>query len=251
MKKLLNYLNQYNLPWITLIFGAIGLLLRAWQLTTENDRGFIVRGHISGILLFILTAAFLVLLLIAVRPLEQANKYGFNFPASTSGAIGTLIAALIFGLTNFLGLFTAGNTVMELLGILSAVALVFVARCRWKGLHPSTLFHIVVCLWLVVKLLGLYRQWSADPQIQDYCYPLLAMVCLMLTTYQRATFDANFGKRKLYTLFNLAGVYFCCLSVAGPEDIWFYMGAVCWLVTDQCDLTPMPAEFLERTNESA
>lgn len=246
MKEFLKYLNHKNLPWITLIVGAMGLLLRVWQLSTENDRGFIIRGHISGILLCILSLVFLAVLLVAVQPLEQAGKYSFNFPASLPGAIGTLIAALAFGLTSLVELFSAGNTLTEVVGILSAVALVFVARCRWKGLHPSTLFHIIICLWLVLRLLDLYRQWSADPQLQDYCYQLLAMVCLMLTTYQRATFDANFGKRKFYSFFSLAGVYFCCLSIAGPGNIWFYMGAACWLITDQCDLTPMPAEFLEK-----
>lgn len=240
------YLNHKNLPWLTLIAGAVGMLLRLWQLGTVNDRGFIVRWHISGILLFLLTAAFLAVLIIAVRPLVQAGKYDFNFPASLSGGIGTLIGALGFAITSILALVSKGDTATAICGLIAAAALVFVAKCRWQGLHPSALFHIAVCVYLVVRLLSLYRQWSADPQLADYGYPLLAMVTLMLATYQRATFDANFGQRRLFTLFNLAAVYFCCLSIAGPDDIWFYMGAACWLVTDQCSLTPMPAQFLEK-----
>lgn len=250
-------LNLKLLPWLSLAAGIIGLALRFWQLSTENDRGFIVRGHISGILLIALTLVLLAVLVIAVQSLEQAGKYGYNFPASLSGGIGTCIGAVCFCVASMADLLAIGHNgatawsafaawVTPILGILSAVSLIFVAKCRWKGQHPNTLFHIIVCFWLVLRLLSLYRQWSADPQVQDYCYPLLAMVCLMLSTYQRATFDANFGKRKLYTLFNLAGVYFCCLSLAGPEDILFYLGAGCWLFTDQCSLNPMPKEFLEK-----
>ena len=79
------YLTHKNLPFITLGAGLLGFILRLWQLNTRTDAGFILRGHISGILLAILTAIFLVAVALASRPLVQANKYDFNFPASVYG----------------------------------------------------------------------------------------------------------------------------------------------------------------------
>ena len=245
------YLTHKNLPFITLGAGLIGFFLRLWQMNSRTDLGFIVRGHASGILLAIVTAAFLGALVVATRTLVQANKYDFNFPASQYGAIGCVVGAACFALTSIFALIRGDSAFVALFGFAAAGALVFAGKCRLEGQHPSALFHIVICVYLVLRLLALYRMWSADPQLADYCYPLLAMVSLMLTVYHRATFDANFGQRRLYTLFNLAAVYFCFLSIAGPKDIFFYLGAGCWLVTDQCNLTPMPHRFMERNDETA
>lgn len=242
------FLNPKNLPFATLIAGSVGLLLRIWLLTTENEKGFVNRGHFSAIMLYLLTAAFIAVLIIATRPLQQANKYHFNFPASVAGAIGALAAAVAAGLTSIIELTASGdllNTLAALLGILATVALVFVAHCRWKGLHPSTLFHVAVCAWLMLRLICMYRQWSSDPQLLDYCFQLLAIVCMMLASYHRATFDANFGRRDHYALFSLASVYFCFLSLAGPDSVVFFLGTGIWLITDLCDLTPMPKEYRE------
>lgn len=238
-----------NLPLATVVCGLVGLLLRIWLLGTENEKGFVDRSHISATLLLILTGVYLLILVIATRPLQQANKYRFNFPASVPGAIGSLAGAVVIALLSLGELSGAADalvTFCALLGVLAAVALVFISHCRWKGLHPSTLFHIVVCAWLMLRLICMYRQWSSDPQLLDYCFQLLAIVCMMLYAYQRATFDANFGRRDLYVLFDLAGVYFCCLSLAGPDDVAFYLGSAAWLFTDLCNLTPMPRATREK-----
>ena len=239
------YLKHKNLPWLALGAGVVGMLLRFWQLNTESSRGFIVQGHISGILLFVLTLAFLAVLVIAVRPLLQANKYEFNFPASQVSAIGALAGAACFAI-NGIGALAGGSLLTGISALIAAAALVLISHCRYKGIHATALAHIAICVVLILRLLSLYRGWCADPQMANYCYPLLATVCLMCSTYHRATFNADFGQRRFYTLFNLAGVYFSCLSIAGPTDHLFYLGAVCWLFTDQCNLTPMPHRFQER-----
>lgn len=241
-------LNHKNLPWLTLIAGGFGLALRVWQMSTKNAEGFFARGHISSILLYIFSALVVAGLIVATRPLRQADKYRFNFPASTVGGVGALVAAFAFGLTSAMELIDGGDflTVLAcLFGILSAVALVFIAHCRWKGLHPSTLFHTAICAWLMLRLICMYRHWSSDPQLLDYCFQLLALVCMMLSSYHRATFDANFGRRHSYVLFNQAGVYFCCLALAGPENVLFFLGGAVWMITDLCNLTPLPREFWE------
>ena len=240
MKQLIHH---KNLPWLTLVAGGIGLLLRLWLQSTSNDKGFFLRGHISGTLLIVLSVLFLLLLWFSTRDLKQAGKYRFNFPASVPGGIAAYIAGAGFAITSITDLLHAEDTLAlfaAILGILSAAALVFVGMCRLKGRHPSMLFHSVICAHLMLRLICLYRVWSSDPQLMDYCFQLLALVCAMLAAYHRATFNANFGSRRSYAFFNLASVFFCCLSLTGPENIALYLAMGLWLFTDQCNLTPMP-----------
>ncbi len=236
------YLKHENLPWLTLLCGGIGLLLRLWLLSTENDKGFITRGHISEILLVTLTVLFLAVLMLATRGLSQGNKYSFNFPPSLAGAVGALVAAAGVAITSAVELSAAAGSLEKFCwfaGFPAACSLLFVAHSRWKGLHPSMLFHAWLCVWLVLVLVCRYRSWSADPQLEHYCYQLLALVFAMISTYHRATFDANFGKRTSYAFFNLGCVYFCLLSVGGPGGALLYLCLGAWQFTDLCRLTPI------------
>ncbi len=236
------YLNHENLPSLTLFCGGIGLLLRLWLLSTENDKGFITRWHISEILLVALTVLFLAVLMLATRSLTQGSKYSFNFPPSLAGAVGTLMAAVGVAITSAVELTAATETLARVCwfaGLPAACGLVFIAHSRWKGLHPSMLFHAYLCVWLILVLVCKYRSWSADPQLEHYCYQLLALVFAMIAVYQRAAFDANMGKRSSHAFFSLGCVYFCLLSVGGPGGWLLYLCLGAWQLTDLCRLSPM------------
>ena len=243
-------MNQYfkheNLPELALFCGGIGMLLRSWLLSTENSLGFVPRGHISEILLLILTTIFLVVLFLSSRTLQQGNKFRFNFPASVFAAIGTVLAAIgvsISSISDFVSAEDLLATLAAVLGLLAAAALLYGARCRWIGEHPPILSYAAICLWLMLRLIGLYRTWSSDPQLEDYAFQLLGVVCCMLASYHRATFSADDGHRPEYVFFSLASVYFCCLSLAGPDSIVLYLSLGAWLYSDLCNLTPMPKDY--------
>ena len=234
------------LPGVTLVCGGVGMLLRLWLFSTEGSLGFIQKGHISQILLLLLTGFFLLALYFATRQLRQANKYDFNFPASPISAIGATLAALGIGMACGTDLVTAGTDMVALasavMGLLAAVGLIWAAKCRWEGSAPSVLCHGGLCIWLMLRLLDLYRTWSSDPQLEDYGFQLLAVVLCMLAAYHRAAFTQELGDRRKYGFFALAGLYCCCLSLAGPDSVLLYLSLGVWLVTDLCDLTPMPPE---------
>lgn len=242
------FFNIKNMPRLALFCGGLGILLRLWYLSTEDDRGFLARGHISMTLLLALTAVLMVLLFVGCRYLRQGNKYSFNFPASAYGGIGAALAGLGIGLASVVELLT-GVDQLELLtavlGIVAAASLVFVGHSRWKGLHPNMLFHTVICLYLMLRLLCMYRSCSANPQLADYGFELLALVCSMLSSYHRATFDANFGARAPHVFFSLAAVYFCLVALPGDTGALMYMSLGVWMFTDLCNLTPMPRELWE------
>lgn len=246
MKKLL---KPTNLPCIILAAGAIGLLLRIWLLGTGTDeRGFLVSGHPAEVLLWVLSAAVIALLLYCTRRLLEAPKYQFNFPQSLAAAIGCMLGALGIAITSLSEMLLHADTltvIAAILGLLSAGALVFMGHCRYKGLRSNVLCHATVSLYLMIRLISQYRHWSSDPQLQDYCFQLLATVCLMLAAYHRATFDANIGKRRPHAIFHLAAVYFCCLSLAGSDNIAFYLGTGAWMMTDLCSLIPLPEQKWE------
>ena len=247
MKKLL---NPMSLPWVTLAAGAAGLVLRLWLLASRADEtGMLAPGvHPAAVLLWLLTAAMVALLWLATDRLLEGAKYRFNFPPSLQSAIGCLLGGASILVTCIIELIVYSDTLNLLtclLGFLSAAALVYVAYCRWKGLRMNILFHGAVCLYLMLRLVGQYRHWSSDPQLLDYCFQLMATVCIMLSVYHRAAFDADSGNRRLYAVFHLGAVYFCCLSLVGSENIVFYLGIGIWMFFDLCSLRPMPRRIQE------
>lgn len=238
-----NILKPNRLPLLVTGAGVLGLLLRLWLLSTADDRGLIASGHIAEMLLWSLTVLLLAVLLLGTWNLVEASKYRFNFPASLPAGIGILLAAMGIAITAVIELKNAVDSMETFtgwMGLTAALALVIAASCRWKGYHHSSLSHIAICLYLMLRLIFLYRHWSADPQLQDYCFQILAAVCLMLSAYFRAAFDANAGKRRPYAFFSLAAVYFCCLSLTAWEHIPLYLGAGAWMLSDLCSLIPMP-----------
>lgn len=244
MKKIFSY---KHIPWVVVIAGILGMAMRWVFIFDVNDRGFVEKSHPLALALLALTAGVLLFLLLVTQPLAQANKYSFNFPASNLGAAGALLAAVVMGVFSVTE-FTDAEDLWEVaasgVGLISALCLAFVAYCRQKGLHPNAMAHTTICLALMLRLICMYRHWSADPQLYDYCYQLLALACAMLAAYNRATFDADFGHRGRYAFFSLAAVYFCIISLSG-EGWLFYLAQGCWLITDLCNLKPLPKEFRE------
>lgn len=243
-KHLKEYLRTEYLPYAVLAAGCLGAFLRFLLFATGVDeKGLLVSGHATQPLLWVLTIGIGVMLVLATRDLKQAPKYSFNFPPSLFGTLGAGMAAVCLLITALQNLRAAADSLSVLagvLGLLSAAALGFLASCRWGGKHPSALFSMVICVYLMVNLICLYRQWSGNPQTEAYCFSLLASVSAMFACYYSAGFAANTGNRQLHTLTHLAGVYFSFLALPKCENLLFYLALTLWLFTDLCDLTPMP-----------
>ena len=80
--------------------------------------------------------------------------------------------------------------------------------------------------------------------MEEYTFELMALACVMLAAYHRAAFNADFGSRRAYVFFDLAAVYFCCLSLTGGGAV-IYIAMGVWMFTDLCKLTPMSREQWE------
>ncbi len=252
MKKLF---NPIHLPLWTLLTGGVGLLLRVWLMTSGIDqKGFIIPGHLSGILLFLLVISAMVALVFLTKDLMEASKYEFNFPVSEVSCYGAFVAAAGIGISSFVDIFVAIDTlevIAAVAGIAAAGLLVLTGIFRRKGTPPSLLTHIGICVYLMLRLVCYYRHWNADPQILDYCFQLVATACLMLTTYQRATFDAREGKRRPYAFLSLTTIFFSCISLVGWSNILFFLSVIVWQITDLCSLIPLTLDDISFHEEDS
>lgn len=228
---------KYNqLPLFTLLCGGIGALLRLWLYGTGLDEeGLLLAGHPAGILVLILSAIAIGLLLWFLRHFSAQGKFPRQFPPSVWGSVGAFVGAAGILITAMLGLVRRESSlslIVGLLGIAAAAAMAFTALCRLKGLRPNFLFHTVICLFFVLRLISRYQSWSADPQIHDYCFQLLSSVCAMLFAYHRAALDLKSGNRRALVIIGLLGAYFCCLSVVASDSALFYAALGAWMATN-------------------
>ena len=239
-----------SLPWAALIFGGAGYGLYRWLMTTENEKGFIDKFHISATLLLVLTAVMVVGMFICARALSRRGKNGFHFPASPWSAMGAWMAAIGIGVVSALELTNQVDKFQLaacLLGILAALALFYVGFCCHKGAKINVLAYVALCIYFMMHLICMYRYWGARPQLFAYCFQLLAVVCAMLTAYHRGNLAVEAGKCTAYTYFALLTIFFCVICL---DKSPMYVGVGLWLMADLCNLTPMPEPVQEAENEA-
>lgn len=244
MKKLI---NSKTIPYVVVVSGILGMLLRLWIIGKGEDAFGLYPSHPVGwALLWTLTAALVVMVVIATRPLKETGNYSDNFPRSLPGMLGCLTAAMGTILTGSWQL--QGNGVTPLTGLDTAVAmggiiaggvLILLGIFRFLGKKPGFLLHGFLCLYFAVRVFHHCRVWSNEPQIGTVVLPFLASLTLMLACYQRTCFDVGLGNRRHSLLWSFMSVYLCMLAVLSFEEILFYAPCALWLMTDLCSLRPM------------
>lgn len=246
MKK---FLKPAWLPLFTLIAGLVGLGLRLWLfLGGTDEKGLLVAKHPAGILVFILTAIFLVVLALWVLPLNPVAKYQKLFPARPLAGIGCMAAAAGILYVDIRDLIARQDTITMItlvVGVIAAGALVLLGVCRWRGKRPSFWPRAAVTVYFMLHLISQYRLWSAESQLQVYFFPLMASVFLMLTAYHGAVLDSEKnGSRRFYVFTSQAALFFCFLSLQGNS--WpFYLTMGLWQAADLCSLKPYKAPETE------
>ena len=235
-------LSPEKLKLLTLGAGGLGLALRALLfLTGIDEKGLLEPGHIVSVLLWLVSIIVLAGLFLLTRKLEGSADYTDAFPTSGLAPLGALAAAIGIGITAISGFSRPSDLLTQLrniCGILAAVSMVFVAYCRLTGRKPVFLFHGILCVFMALDLVCRYRQWSSDPQLQDYVFHLLACIFLMLTAYQQAAFDADMGNHKILWLTSLIGVYLCCVSLWGGESLLYFLTGGIWAYCGISSLVP-------------
>lgn len=228
-----------RIPYIAPIAGVLGFGLSLWLFATGLDsKGLLRPDHPATALLFILAALTLVAIYLCLQPLNGTPVYKWLFPKSIPATVGYMLGSSGVLATLFMQN-TPGQQAMTvpfcILTLLAAGCFVFLGVCRYKGQVPSFVFHSCITVYLMFHLVYQYPTWNNATQLQEYFFPLLASVFLMLSTYYRATLDAGSKTRRQYVFFNYSAVFFCLCAL--QENTWpFYLAMAIWCATCDCSL---------------
>lgn len=225
--------------------GVLGLALRLLiEAVAVDEKGLIITAHPALLALWALTAAAAIVLVLGVRSIRGPESYQEAFPGSIPATVAGTLAAITavlavkahfqagpVGAVNFMGTiaFYLTGVLMEL----ASVAFIVAAVGRLNGWQPKFLLHVAICIYFALKLLDLYRTWSFDPQLYDYCFQLLACIALTMTAYQLACFDLDKGSHRKLWFWGLAAAYLCWLSAA---DGTFFLAGALWSWTNLTSL---------------
>lgn len=240
MRSLPKYIH---LPILAAATGAVGAFLRFFLYRTGFDeKGLLTARSPLHIACWVLAAAAAVCFALSVRKLDGSARYRNNFHASRVCGLGDLCAGALLLAASFLVMKDAQDRMeyaRAFLGCLAACCLAVTGWCRMAGKRPFFAFHALVCVFFAVDMICRYRVWSGNPQLEDYCFHLLACVFLTLAAYHRTAFDAGMGSRRMSLFATLMAMMLCLLSLVGPDNSLFYLGGAVWAAANLCRLEPV------------
>lgn len=226
----------FALPLSAVGFGIAGLLLRRWQLATafEADTGLLLPGQPASIVLVavcVLAAAAALGLSAALFRGEAAPKgYLANLaaPHPAVGALTVLAGALLLA-GGLLGVRDYALGINEsVIRLIQGIALIPCGVCagliallgqqreegkgRFHGALPVPAY--CGCVWLV----AVYQGHTANPNIMEYAFLLLGIVCAIFACYAAASFSFEKPRPMLCGAMSALGV--TLLMVAAGDRPW-------------------------------
>ena len=267
--------NKLILYGATLAAGLASLGLHRYMMANcFDDKGLLIAGNLPGRLLLLVGVVFALTLLLMLHRLGGDGEYADNFHRDlTSGLLmifaGAAMALAVPGLDRSAPSAAAPITVltgvwerfsggcMTALPWLAAVSMAVLGLCRMLGKRGWFGFGGVICLFYMLMLVGNYRLWSADPQLQDYAYQLLAGVLLMLCSFHRTCCDAGIIQRKKLLFTGLAAAFCAITALSMDFQRGFYLASALWALGclgTMAQLPPDPeeepeADTAEKTEE--
>jgi len=232
------------LPAVVLSLSILALSLhRGLYAVALDEKGLLIARHPLTFMLWAAVLAGAALILLTVRNLDGSNVYEDNFAPSTLALLGHIHIGLTVALMAMLYPLPMGGPISflwKVLGILCGGAMIWGGICRKKGTKPFFGIHAGLTVFLLLYLLSRYQSWSGNPQLQDYVFELLALVFLVLFSYQFAAFEAGMGSRRSQLI---TGLFVLLLwgpaSFRGQVPGLYFSGAF-WAVTNLCRLIPPP-----------
>ena len=204
--------------------GVAALLLR-WRLlsTGVDEKGLLTAGQPLSIISWILTGL-VVLVTVAVVWKHRNGKITVHgSPVVTVARLLAMAAAAV--------LFRDGTLLGSATSLAAAATAVvsFVELFQSKKRLPPAVAGIPTVLFFMLCLLSCYRMWSAEPEVQRYCYRLLALVCLMMAAYQSSAVSLGMGKRAIFLGAGFLGVYFAFAASADPGFTVLFFALGVWM----------------------
>ncbi len=233
-----------TLPLLVLSLGVTGMGTR-WMLYLKatDSRGLLTSGHPLEILLWLLTAAALILIGLAVRKQKGLGGYEDNFFPSWPAAGGQILGAFGIGITVLFGnplLPGMLGYIWKILGLAAVPCLAAAGVFRGLGKKPFFLLHMIPCLFLVFHVVNHYQLWSSQPQLQNYVFYLFGVLAMALFAFYTSAFTVEIPRRQMQIFTGLAALYLCAVSLYGGDTPWLNLGCMAWAATGLCTLEPQP-----------
>ncbi len=202
--------------------AVCGLGLRLWNLTAGVDaQGLAVADHISVWLLIATSVLFLLVFLVlsVCAPgrsgASDVLQYGNGLAAVSYAAAFLLIvsAGWKFGKELSAGASFISPLIL-LLGLLSGFCLIGVTTLRRNNCKPVPPAELIPDLYLLLKLVFDFRNWSTDPMILDYFPRLFGLIFVVMAFYQSTGFAFSAGKPRRTMFYSMAAIFFSAVSLA-------------------------------------
>lgn len=210
--------NRLPILALTLLGAAAGLILRRWQLQSAFDEaGLILSGSAATWVLGIFCVLITAVLALTAAQLFRRGTYMESFSSGQMEMVISVCAAALILAGCAMALLaqpSGGNLMLNFLGILSALCIGATAMQRYHGTVPSIALHLVPCLYLVIKLIVDFKQWSVDPAVLDYCYHLFAAISTMCAVFHLGGFCFGRGRRRITTFWCLTSLVFSAIALA-------------------------------------
>ena len=263
----------FLVPTVLAALAALGLH-KYMMANCIDDAGLLIPGNLPLKLLWALAVGFSGYLLFLVSTLGGNGCYEDNFPRnplsgglilaaggvlllsarSLTVAPQVLLPQQTMGLSGVMVGLT--ESAMMVLPWLAAAAMIVLGLSRIQGKKPLFVFSGIVCLLHMLTLIRNYRLWSADPQLHEYCFPLLAMVLLLLCSFHRTCCDAGVIQRRKLLLTGMTAAVCSTAALSGEFQPGFFLASALWALGCVCDPAVLPPdpeeeeEAVEAENET-
>lgn len=220
--------RSHILPRFSLIAGFCGLLLRIWLFAVIDEKGLLPANHFADRASYILAAIAIAVIFLATRNLtpRRLHKYtirNFNVFAHLSGGVGLILNAMFILIKSPVRLALVA-TIASLLGgiIMFLIAYLYKINKRFSYLLPAAITVI-----LMLDAVAQCQVWGSLPQLQEYFFPLMASIFLILTAYERTLFSARKPRPRALAFYSQCAVFFCAVSLNSQQWL-LYLGLLFW-----------------------
>ena len=148
------YFNLSLFPWITVLTGAIGLLLRFWLFSTGIDnKGLLEEAHPANALTWIVTGITMGVLFLSIPGItRRIPKAPITGPIQTGGCLIASVGILTASLTELMQTVDIATAVSSVLGIVAAVSLFSSAYKQMIRKRGQSVELMLVTVYLMVQM---------------------------------------------------------------------------------------------------
>ena len=223
-----NPFRSHMLPRFTICAGILGLLLRMWLFSAVDEKGLLPKGHFADVTLYILSAIVLVILFLSTRKLtpRRVSRQFILLSNTYTYLLGGLGMALNAA-------FTLSSSAVKLSWVATSASLigtavmVVVAILYFLGKRIPYGLHAFITVVIALNTIAQCQVWGSEPQLQNYFFPLLASVFLILTAYCITNVAVKRTMYRHLAFYSQAALYFSILSLMSPQ--WMlYAGMLFW-----------------------